>query len=138
MFSLLNNIGAAYIDLEHYDKAFQYLTEAYEIALETQNQIDISISLNNLGEVSLKMGLYSRSEDYLENALEIIKSERGDLENFDVVISGETTCTDLTKDREKVESWIQTGATWFLEDINGMRAGIDELRERIRAGPPTV
>ena len=74
----------------------------------------------------------------LENALEIIKSERGDLKNFDVVISGESTGSDSTKDRAKVESWIQTGATWFLEDINGMRAGIDELRERIRAGPPAV
>ncbi len=74
----------------------------------------------------------------LETALEIVKSERGDLKNFDVVISGETTGTDSTKDRERIESWIQTGATWFLEDINGMRTEIDVLRERIRSGPPTA
>lgn len=74
----------------------------------------------------------------LENALEIIKSERGDLKNYDVVISGETTGTDSTKDRERVESWIQTGATWFLEDIHGLRAEIDVLRERIRAGPTEI
>lgn len=74
----------------------------------------------------------------LENALEIIKSERGDLKNYDVVISGETTGTDSTKDRERVESWIQTGATWFLEDIHGLRAEIDVLRERIRAGPAEI
>jgi len=74
----------------------------------------------------------------LWNALEIIKSERGDLKNFDVVVSGETTGTDSTKDRESVESWIQTGATWFLENINGMRAEIDVLRERIRSSAPTA
>ncbi|TET11484.1 MAG: LLM class flavin-dependent oxidoreductase [Candidatus Thorarchaeota archaeon] len=74
----------------------------------------------------------------LENALEIIKSERGDLKNYDVVISGETTGTDSTKDRERVESWIQTGATWFLEDIHGLRTEIDVLRERIKMGPPTA
>ncbi len=74
----------------------------------------------------------------LENALEIIKSERGNLKNYDVVICGETTGTDSIQDREKVESWSRAGATWFQEDINGLRAEIDELRERIRAGPPAV
>lgn len=63
---------------------------------------------------------------------------RGDLKDYDVVVAGETTGTDSAKDKEKIESWIQTGATWFLENINGMRAEIDELRERIRSGPPTV
>jgi alkanesulfonate monooxygenase SsuD/methylene tetrahydromethanopterin reductase-like flavin-dependent oxidoreductase (luciferase family) len=74
----------------------------------------------------------------LVDVLEIIKSERGNLKNYDVVICGETTGNDSGKDREKVESWIQTGATWFLEDIHGLRAEVDELRERIRAGPPSV
>lgn len=74
----------------------------------------------------------------LENALEIIQSERGNLKDYDVVVCGETTGTDSAKDREKVEPWIQTGATWFLEDIHGLRAEIDELRDRIRAGPSTI
>ncbi|MHA1943159.1 MAG: LLM class flavin-dependent oxidoreductase [Candidatus Thorarchaeota archaeon] len=74
----------------------------------------------------------------LENALVIIRSERGDLKDYDVVVAGETTGTDSAKDKEKIESWIQTGATWFLENINGMRAEIDELRERIRSGPPAA
>jgi alkanesulfonate monooxygenase SsuD/methylene tetrahydromethanopterin reductase-like flavin-dependent oxidoreductase (luciferase family) len=73
----------------------------------------------------------------LEDALEIIKSERGDLKDYDIIIPGETTGTDSEKDREKLEPWIETGVTWFLEDIHGMRAGIDELRERVRDGPPS-
>lgn len=50
----------------------------------------------------------------------------------------EATGSDSTKDKAKIESWIQTGTTWFLEDIHGLRAEIDELRERIRAGPPAA
>jgi len=74
----------------------------------------------------------------LEDALEIVKSVRGDLKDYDVVVCGATTGTDNSKDSAIVESWSQAGATWFLEDINGMRTGIDELRERIRAGPPVA
>jgi alkanesulfonate monooxygenase SsuD/methylene tetrahydromethanopterin reductase-like flavin-dependent oxidoreductase (luciferase family) len=74
----------------------------------------------------------------LEGVLEIVKSERGSLKDYDIIIAGETTGTDSEKDQEKIESWSETGVTWFLEDINGMRAEIDELRERIRAGPPAV
>ncbi|MHA2147676.1 MAG: LLM class flavin-dependent oxidoreductase, partial [Candidatus Thorarchaeota archaeon] len=60
------------------------------------------------------------------------------LKDFDIVVSGETTGNDSVKDREIVEQWVQTGATWFQEEIHGLRAEIDELRERIRAGPPAV
>ena len=74
----------------------------------------------------------------LEGVLETVRTERGDLKNFDVVISGATSGSDASKDREIVESWDQAGATWFLEDINGMRAELGELRERIRAGPPPL
>lgn len=74
----------------------------------------------------------------LEGVLEIVKSERGSLKDYDIIIAGETTGTDSEKDQEKIESWSETGVTWFLEDIHGMRAEIDELRERIRAGPPAV
>lgn len=74
----------------------------------------------------------------LEDALEIVKSERGNLKDYDIVICDATTGTDNTKDSETVESWSHAGATWFQEDINGMRAGIDVLRDRIQAGPPDL
>ncbi len=74
----------------------------------------------------------------LNDVLEIILSERRDLTNYDVVVCGETTGKDSAKDREKIDQWSQAGATWFLEDIHGLRAEIAELREGIRAGPPEV
>jgi alkanesulfonate monooxygenase SsuD/methylene tetrahydromethanopterin reductase-like flavin-dependent oxidoreductase (luciferase family) len=76
--------------------------------------------------------------EHLKEILEIVESERGDLKDYDVVVCGDTIGTDSTSDRELIESWIEAGATWWQENISGMRAGIDELRERIRRGPPSV
>ncbi|MFW9810616.1 MAG: LLM class flavin-dependent oxidoreductase [Candidatus Thorarchaeota archaeon] len=74
----------------------------------------------------------------LQDVLKIIRTERGTLKDYDVVVCGETTGTDSKQDSSVIEPWIQTGATWFLEDINGMRAEFEDLRKRIRAGPPKV
>ncbi|TFG34013.1 LLM class flavin-dependent oxidoreductase [Candidatus Thorarchaeota archaeon] len=74
----------------------------------------------------------------LENVLEIVKTERGNLEDYDVIICGETTGTNSNADAEKLTPWINGGITWWLEDIHGLRAEIDELRERIQVGPPNV
>lgn len=72
----------------------------------------------------------------LDDVLKIVQAERKDLDGYDIVISGETTGTDSQKDNDILTPWIERGATWWLEDINGIRADIDDLRERIRAGPP--
>ena len=74
----------------------------------------------------------------LRGILEIIRSERGNLDSYDVVVCGETSGTDSLKDAEKVRPWLETGANWWLEDIHGLRAGIDALRTRIRDGPPII
>jgi alkanesulfonate monooxygenase SsuD/methylene tetrahydromethanopterin reductase-like flavin-dependent oxidoreductase (luciferase family) len=75
---------------------------------------------------------------HLQNVLDIIVAERGNLNNYDIIICGETTGTDSVQDYEKLAPWINAGITWWLEDIHGLRANIDELRERIRAGPPEI
>jgi alkanesulfonate monooxygenase SsuD/methylene tetrahydromethanopterin reductase-like flavin-dependent oxidoreductase (luciferase family) len=74
--------------------------------------------------------------ELLQDVLEIVKSERGTLKDYDVVVSGETTDNDSESDRVKIAQWVHAGANWFLEDIHGIRAEIDQLRERVREGPP--
>ena len=74
----------------------------------------------------------------LHDILDIIRDKRGNLDNYDVVISGETSGKDSRKDAEMVRPWLQTGANWWLEDIHGLRAGLNELRIRIRDGPPII
>jgi alkanesulfonate monooxygenase SsuD/methylene tetrahydromethanopterin reductase-like flavin-dependent oxidoreductase (luciferase family) len=72
----------------------------------------------------------------LDIVLDIVHSERGNLDKYDVVICGATTPDDEKKNEEILAPWKERGVTWWLEDISGMRAEIDVLRERIRAGPP--
>jgi hypothetical protein len=75
---------------------------------------------------------------HLVEILQIVQSKRGNLENYDVIVCGETSGTDSGLDTEKLKLWINAGATWWLEDIHELRADIKELRERIKAGPPVV
>jgi alkanesulfonate monooxygenase SsuD/methylene tetrahydromethanopterin reductase-like flavin-dependent oxidoreductase (luciferase family) len=74
----------------------------------------------------------------LEDVLSIVREERGHLREYDIVICGQTTTNDDEKNKEILAPWKEKGVTWWLEDINGLRAEIDILRERIRAGPPNV
>ena len=74
----------------------------------------------------------------LEYVLDIVRTERGGLRDYDVVICGATTSFDSAKNEEILAPWKERGVTWWLEDINSMRAEIDVLREGIKAGPPKV
>ncbi|TFF93677.1 LLM class flavin-dependent oxidoreductase [Candidatus Thorarchaeota archaeon] len=76
--------------------------------------------------------------EHVEYVLSIVKSVRKDFENYDVVVCGETSGGDARADRAKIGTWADVGVTWWLEDINGLRAELDELKERIRAGPPAA
>ncbi len=74
----------------------------------------------------------------LGHVLDLVEQNRGNLKNYDVVISGETTSFDAEKNAQILSPWREKGVTWWLEDIHGLRAEIDVLRERIRAGPPKI
>lgn len=74
----------------------------------------------------------------LEDVLEIVRRTRGTLDDYDVVICGETTGTSPIQDGQKLAPWNEAGVTWWLEDIHGLRADFNTLRERIRAGPPQM
>jgi hypothetical protein len=40
--------------------------------------------------------------------------------------------------RTIVESYVDAGATWWMERFHGDRGSLDHTRERLRAGPPRV
>ena len=73
---------------------------------------------------------------HLEDVLKIIEEERGSLNDYDIVVCGETSGDDSVQDTEIISSWEELGVTWFLEDIHGLRADWDFLHERIKKGPP--
>jgi probable F420-dependent oxidoreductase len=49
---------------------------------------------------------------------------------YDVVVTG------ASHPGEHVEEYAALGATWWLETIHGMRVGVDEIMDRVQAGPP--
>ncbi|MFX1367680.1 MAG: LLM class flavin-dependent oxidoreductase [Promethearchaeota archaeon] len=73
----------------------------------------------------------------VKDVLEVVKAERGTLDDYDIAVAGETT-GNSSEDRDRLQPWFDIGLTWWLEDIHGYRAELDGLKERIRAGPPDV
>lgn len=73
--------------------------------------------------------------DDMKVVTDIIEKRRGSLEGYDVVAAGETPA-DPEKGAEQLAPWIEAGATWWSESINGWRGSPEEMLERVRAGPP--
>ncbi|MFX0093550.1 MAG: LLM class flavin-dependent oxidoreductase [Candidatus Hodarchaeota archaeon] len=57
--------------------------------------------------------------------------------SFDVMVGGSTP-VDPEKGAEIVAEYIEAGATWWSEEINGLRGTFEEMRERIYQGPPKI
>ena len=73
----------------------------------------------------------------LKKIIAYIEGHRRSTEPFDVVAGGQTP-QEATEGAEMVRPWMKTGATWWSEDVNEWRGSLDEMRERIRSGPPRV
>ena len=73
----------------------------------------------------------------METVVEYISKHRDTLEGYDIVAGGETPA-DPEEGAKVIKPWIEAGATWWSENINGWRGSLEEMRERIRAGPPRV
>jgi len=72
---------------------------------------------------------------HLRTLLEYIGRHRKATLPYDVIVGGSTP-GDPKKGAEVVGPWVEAGATWWSEDINGWRGSLEEMRERIRQGPP--
>lgn len=55
---------------------------------------------------------------------------------FDIIAGGETSGTNRAAAVKKIRAYIKAGATWWLE--SKWSFSFDELRERIKQGPPRV
>lgn len=75
-------------------------------------------------------------EDY-KQLVAYIQEHRAESAPFDVMASGETSGTEVEKDAETVGRFTEAGATWWQESFNWNHS-LDQMRERIRNGPPRV
>jgi hypothetical protein len=55
---------------------------------------------------------------------------------FDIVIEGKTACLDQAQIRDKINPWVEAGATWWIEGTWGDTE--EQVLDRIRQGPPLV
>jgi alkanesulfonate monooxygenase SsuD/methylene tetrahydromethanopterin reductase-like flavin-dependent oxidoreductase (luciferase family) len=67
---------------------------------------------------------------------EFIASQRTSADPFDVAIIQWTDPSDPKGSAEKVSAYARAGTTWWLEGLYMQRNSMEELRRRIRVGPP--
>ncbi|MBV8452173.1 MAG: LLM class flavin-dependent oxidoreductase [Deltaproteobacteria bacterium] len=57
---------------------------------------------------------------------------------FDIIHFGTTAGRSREVDAHQVAAFIEAGATWWLEAPNPWKSPIEQVRERIRFGPPKI
>ena len=67
-----------------------------------------------------------------------IKSVRASDAPFEVIQSGSTTGENPEQDRATIASYEEAGATWWFESRVPWRTSVEQLRQRIRLGPPQL
>ncbi len=75
--------------------------------------------------------------DEIRECVRFVAEHRPDGEPFEVAYSGETPRDDPERGREIVAPWREAGVTWWMEFVAHWRGSLDEMRLRIRRGPPS-
>ncbi len=74
--------------------------------------------------------------DEIRTALSFIRNHRADTSPYDVVAtSGADGNVD---DAEMLRDYAAAGATWWMQDVRNWRNSREDLRNRIRKGPPRI
>jgi alkanesulfonate monooxygenase SsuD/methylene tetrahydromethanopterin reductase-like flavin-dependent oxidoreductase (luciferase family) len=74
----------------------------------------------------------------LAEMLAVIRAHRGDLDGFEVVAAGYTESSSRETAARLIAPYAEVGATWWFETLEPPRGDLDELRKRIRMGPPQL
>jgi alkanesulfonate monooxygenase SsuD/methylene tetrahydromethanopterin reductase-like flavin-dependent oxidoreductase (luciferase family) len=69
---------------------------------------------------------------------EYVAENRAEGAPYDVVYEGRTPGDDPAKAAEAVRPWAEAGVTWWMEEMWSEPNGPDDVRRRIRQGPPRI
>ncbi|UCG36971.1 MAG: LLM class flavin-dependent oxidoreductase [Candidatus Bathyarchaeota archaeon] len=76
--------------------------------------------------------------EYFENVSEYIQKHRGKLENFDFITLGKAP-QSKKKVVEYFEPIIRSGKiTWWIERVYSWKGDLEQIREKVKEGPPDV
>lgn len=67
-----------------------------------------------------------------------VRAHRRDQAPFDVLVGGVTEGKDPAADRDLVGPLAEAGGTWWSEWLSPLRGDLDDIRARVRQGPPQV
>jgi alkanesulfonate monooxygenase SsuD/methylene tetrahydromethanopterin reductase-like flavin-dependent oxidoreductase (luciferase family) len=73
--------------------------------------------------------------DDVESIVSYVLKHRTQSGPFDVVVGGRTP-SDADQATSVVQPYIDSGATWWSEELSGWRGSLEDMRARICAGPP--
>lgn len=88
------------------------------------------------GVVPIGAGVEPFPPKKIREMVDYIQKYRNSDSPFDVCLLGRTAGKDLKADRATVKSYVPAGLTWYLEAIHSGRGSINQVRERIKIGPP--
>jgi hypothetical protein len=71
----------------------------------------------------------------LAEIVEYTHRQRGQSGPFDIVMEG-LSSGDRAEAKDLIGPYAQIGLTWWVERLGWFRGSVDEMRERIAAGPP--
>jgi alkanesulfonate monooxygenase SsuD/methylene tetrahydromethanopterin reductase-like flavin-dependent oxidoreductase (luciferase family) len=77
-------------------------------------------------------GQMEKPPEWLAERVAQIRSLRTSSDPFDVAVNGVSPAGDPALP----QAYAAAGATWWLECLYGMRGSVDEMLERVEAGPP--
>jgi alkanesulfonate monooxygenase SsuD/methylene tetrahydromethanopterin reductase-like flavin-dependent oxidoreductase (luciferase family) len=55
---------------------------------------------------------------------------------FDIIIEGHTDGADSSSEARRIADYEDVGLTWWVEKLGWFRGSVDDMRQRIQAGPP--
>ena len=75
LISCYTNIGGVFFDLGQHEKSLQYMKQAYAIAIEIKNDVEIAYAACELGASLQKNGNAKEAKQYIERAVTIANKE---------------------------------------------------------------
>jgi alkanesulfonate monooxygenase SsuD/methylene tetrahydromethanopterin reductase-like flavin-dependent oxidoreductase (luciferase family) len=76
------------------------------------------------------------SPDTFGQAVDYTREHRSSQAPFEVVLEGQTNGRDRARDADLVARYADRGLTWWVEKLGWFRGSVDDVRDRIRSGPP--
>ena len=74
----------------------------------------------------------------IEEMKRFIDEQRNETTPFDIIWEGRTLGEDRERAAALVRPWEEAGATWWMEAMWEAPNGPDDIRKRVRQGPPRM